>query len=104
MIDAKFLSQQQVMCPDHVVIGVMGKAHAKAIARLARFSMTDAVRQNDEILCRIQQLSSTEEHARDLRCEKLVSSTAGAVQNQHSVCHLPGPSAARCAEGHVMKI
>ena len=87
MIHAEFLCQQFVLRGNHVVIRVMRKLRMQTITWFARTAMSDAVRQDDEITRRVQELSRPKQNVRKLRRKKLRARAAGAVSNQHRVAH-----------------
>jgi len=62
MVDPEVLAHEPLLRGHHVVVIVVGKLHVQAVAGLARFSMPDAVREDDEILRRVKQLSRSEQN------------------------------------------
>ena len=63
MVHLQPVDEQRVLRADHVVVGVLGKARVQAVARLARLSVADAVRQDDEVARRVEQLAGAEQLA-----------------------------------------
>src|SRR5882724_6027284 len=47
--------------------------------------MAHVVRQDDEVLRRVQYLAGTEDYAAEIRSQKLPAGAAGAVQNEHRI-------------------
>src|SRR6266567_4117540 len=103
MVYAQAFLEQLVLRGDHVVVVVLRKVGVHAVARLARFSMTDVVGKDDEIATGVEELAGTEEDVGKLRSEKLVSRTAGAVQDQDGVRHFSVGIALGLAEGQVVQ-
>jgi hypothetical protein len=67
MVDTQALRQQFVLRQHHIVIIVLRKMHAHAVAWLARFSMADVVGNDDEIAAGIQGLAGAEQYVGELR-------------------------------------
>src|SRR5258708_4480409 len=63
----------------------MREMGVQAVAGLRRFSVANAVRQDDEITRRVEKLAGTEEHSCKLRLKELLAATSGAVENQNRV-------------------
>src|SRR5258708_931284 len=57
----------------------------QAVAGLRRFSVANAIRQDDEEARRVEKLAGTEEHFCKLRLKELLAATSGAVENQNRV-------------------
>src|ERR1700722_1550997 len=89
MIDVQSFLQQLALCRHHVVVVVLRKARVHAIARLARFSVTDIVRKDNEIAVRVEQLTGAKQHVRKLWSKELPPGAAGAVKNQNGAGHFP---------------
>src|SRR5205807_8644053 len=67
----------------HVAIAVVRKARPQAVARLRRASVADPVRQDDEVLRRIQQLAGPEKCAGKGLSEELPTGAGSPVQDEH---------------------
>jgi len=65
--------------------------------------MSDSIRQNDEILVGVENLSLAEQHAGEMIIDQAVAGAAGAVQYQYRVVDLAVRVAVRFAVGHVMQ-
>ena len=89
MIHIEAFRQQPVLSQNHVVVIVLRKLRVQAVARFRRFPMTDAVRTNDEVVTRVQELPGTEELSRKLRLQELLARAARAVKNQHGIRNSP---------------
>src|SRR5215472_896699 len=89
VIHIKAFRQQLVLSQNHVVVIVLREMRVQAVARLRRFLVTDAVRKNDEVATRVQELPGTEELSRKLRLEELLARAARAVKNQHRIRNAP---------------
>ena len=75
----------------------------QAVARLARLPVPDAVRQNDEIAPRIEQLAVAEQRAREFGPNELRAASTRSMQDQDRVTHNPLRVALRRPERAVMK-
>src|SRR5712672_3677999 len=87
MVHAQALRKQTILQLDHVVIFVMRKAHVQAVTGLAGFAMAYVVRQDDEVLRRVQYLAGTEDYAAEIRSQKLPAGATGTVQNEHRIAN-----------------
>ena len=87
MVHLQSVGEQRVLRADHVVVGVLRKPRAKAVARLARLAVTDAVRQDDEVARGVEQLPGSEQLAAERAREEAFARPARAVENQHRVAH-----------------
>jgi len=67
VIHTEAFRQQPVLSQNHVVVIVLREMRVQAVARLRRFPVTNAVRKNDELATRVQELPGTEEFSRKLR-------------------------------------
>ena len=63
----------------------MRKLRVQAVARLARFSMADAVGQDDEVLRRIQQLARSKQDIRESWAQQTSARASGSVSNQYRI-------------------
>jgi hypothetical protein len=57
----------------------------QAVAGLRRFSVANAIRQDDEVTRCVEELAGTKEHSCKLRLKELLAATSGAVENQNRV-------------------
>ena len=87
MVHTEALRHEPVLRLDHVVIGVARKLSPKAVARLARLSVTDVIRQDDEVARRVEQLTRPKQLARESSADELRPAPAGAVHDQYGVPH-----------------
>jgi hypothetical protein len=85
VIDAQPPRQQRVLRLDHVGVAVVRKVRVHSVARLARVAVSDAVRQNDVVLRRVEQLAWAEQHAREIPTGERAARSRGAVQHHHRV-------------------
>src|SRR6266542_6741528 len=77
MADTEPFGEQTVIRLNHVEISVAREFCMHAVARLARFAMTDAVRQHDEKFHRIEWLIFTEQFAGKFGANKLRAAAGG---------------------------
>src|ERR1700675_156034 len=103
MVDAQSFLQQFALRRHHVVVVVLGKAGVHAIARLARFSVTDVVRKDYEIAARVEQLTGAKQHVGKLRSKELPAGAAGTVKDEHGIGHFPFSIAFWLAKGYVVQ-
>src|SRR5690348_750314 len=89
MVHAQTFLQHFVLGGDHVVVIVVGEACVHAVARLARFSVSDVIGKDDEVTIDVEKLSRSEEHSCKLRSQELVSASTGAVKNQDGIVYTP---------------
>ena len=87
VVHLETLQHQGVLGSHHVRIGVLREACAQAVAGFARFSVTDPVRQNYEILIAVEQLTAPEQHAGEMLVEQTPARAAGAVQDQDRIVY-----------------
>src|SRR5215831_6472839 len=85
MIDMESFGEKLMMCRHHVDIAVVREFRVQPIARLARFSVTYAVGQDDVILCGIQELAGTKQHPAKLIRDELGTGAARSVEDQHGI-------------------
>ena len=65
--------------------------------------MADAIREDNEVARRIEQLAWTEKNARKMRREKLLPGSAGSVKDEHGVGRTPCRVFNRFAESRVVQ-
>ena len=102
VIDSEPLRQQLVLGVHHVVVRVLRKPGVQSVTRLARVSVADAVRQNDEVLRRVEQLARAEQLAGERATGECRSRAGGAVIDDHGVAdhagrHRAGAGPSRCS-------
>jgi hypothetical protein len=93
---AESFLDQAVLRVDHVLVIVFRKRRLHAVGRLRRFSVADAVGNDDVVFRRIQRLAGAEQLAREARRQHARRRAARTVQHQH---RLTG----RLADGGIMK-
>src|SRR5215469_6391774 len=103
MPDAKSVGDQPVLRLDNVVITVVWKFTFQPIAWLARFTGADAVRNDDEVLARVERLSFGEQLVRQSRQHPALARSTGAVQQHDAICNFALRIALWHAEGDVMQ-
>src|SRR5262252_250863 len=103
VIHAEPFDEQPIMSGNHVIIVVLRKMRAKAVAGLRGFSVADAVGKNDVVARGVEKLARPEEFARKNGREELMSGAAGAVQNQNRVADASLGVARGLPERGVMK-
>src|ERR1700676_1093916 len=86
MIHSQPFFDQLVLQRDHVRIVIFRKVRMHAIARLTRFPMAYIVRNDEEVLARIKQLSRLEEHVGKYRTQESAAAASGAVKDESCVC------------------
>src|ERR1700694_2715197 len=89
MVHSQSLFDQLVLQRDHICVVILRKVRMHAIARLTRFSVANIVRNDEEVLARIKQLSRLEEHVGKYRTQELAPAAAGAVKDENSVRRAP---------------
>jgi len=62
MLDVELVSDGAVLRADHVNVSIAGEVGVETVAGLARFSVADAVRDDDEVLVESRKLAGIEEH------------------------------------------
>ena len=82
VLDAQAFGHQPVLRHDHVVVVVTRELGAQPVRRLRRLSGADGVRQDDEILGRVERLARAEQLAGERRRQQVRASAAGAVQHE----------------------
>src|ERR1051325_1291320 len=85
MIYAEAVCQQPILRLDHVDVTVAGKLRVHAVARLARFAVTDSVWQHDEVFRSVERLLFSEKFAGKLGPDKLSTGASCAVQDEDRV-------------------
>ena len=85
MIGGEPFGKQPILRFDHVVVTVARKLCVHVIARLARFSMADSIRQHNEEFGRIQWLTFPEKFAGKFRPDKLRATSRRAVHDQYDI-------------------
>ena len=85
MVHAQPLFQQLVLRSNHIVIVILRKTSVHAVARLARLSVTDVIRQNDVIGRDIQKLPGPNRTPANWGMQKLAAGTSGSVQEQDGI-------------------
>src|SRR6185369_13592736 len=88
----------------HVVIIVMRELCMKTVARFARGSMTDVIRDDDIVLLGIEKLALAEQNPREAFPEKLGMCSAGAMQYKDGVSYLAVFVLDRCSECYIMQL
>ena len=102
MVDLEALAEQQILCLHHVVVAVVGKVAAQAIARLAGFAVADAIGQYDKKPRRIERLPRPEELAGELVAHEVAAVAAGAMHDEHRIAHHALRIRTRMAKGTVV--
>ncbi len=83
VLNAEMVRKQSIIGGHHVVIAVMWKVCAHAVAGLGRFPVADAVGQNNEVFLRVERLIGTEQLARESGGEKPVARSSRSVHDQN---------------------
>src|SRR5436190_7782726 len=73
---------------DHVVVVVMRELAAEPVTWPGRLSMTDIVRNDDEVPAGVEQPACFEKHSGEVIVEELLRRSARAVQHEHRVVSL----------------
>lgn len=102
MIDPQPVDQHAALRLDHVVIIIMGKGHAQAVAGLGGITVADIVGQDDEIAAHVERLAGAIKFVGKLRLQELRARSAGAVQDHHRIVDPPLGVAMRRADGAIM--
>src|SRR4030095_15486365 len=97
------VGEQRVLGADHVVVGVFRKLRSQAIARLARLSVADAIRQDDEVLRGIENLAWAKQLPAEGPRQEAPAGAAGAMTDPDGIAHHARCVAARRADGAVMQ-
>ena len=103
MIDVQRFQQHLVLRADHVVISVVRKLHPQAVGRLARLTMPDLIREDDEVFPDIQQLPRTKEDVGKHRVEERVCIPARAMNQEDRIGGVPCSVVPGLPESYVMK-
>jgi hypothetical protein len=85
MVDVEPEGQKLIVGGDHIDITVMRESGVQPITGLAGFSMADAIREDDVILCGIKELTRTEQDSCKLIRYKLRAGAAGSVEDEHGI-------------------
>ena len=85
MIDPEVLGHEPVLRGHHVVVIVVGEARVEAVARLARVTVPDPIREDDVVARGVEQRAGSEQDVRELPRQELAARAAGAVQDEHRV-------------------
>ncbi len=93
---------QRILCGHHILIVVLRKVRVQPVAGSAGLSVTDAVRQNDEISGRVEQPSFPEQNTAELIRQEIAPRSARAVQDEHRIVDAPMRVAVRLAEHGVV--
>src|SRR6266487_3241249 len=84
---AQSIGHQAILRFHHVDVSVAREFRVHAVAWLARFTVPDCVRQNDEKLRRIERLVLPEKLIRKFRSrDKLCAAAGGTVHDQYGIC------------------
>src|SRR5262249_12573656 len=102
MIDMESLGEKLMVRRDHVDIAVVREFRVQSIARLARFSVTNAVWQDDVVLCRVKELTLTEQDPGKLIRQETGAGAACSVEDQHGITNPAAGFPMRRAERSVM--
>ena len=73
-----------------------------AIAGLARLSVADSIRQNDEKLCRVECLAGPEKLASKFRANELCAAASGTMHDEHGIARFALPVFVDLADCPVM--
>jgi len=95
--------QQEVIGLHHVVVTIVRKFQMQAVARFARLSVADPVRQDDVVARDIERLALAEKFAGELRTQESAAVAARAVHDEDGVVHVAGGVAGWRAEGGVVQ-
>ena len=85
VIHSESFGEQTVIRLNHVDITVMREFRVHAIARLARFAVTDPVRQHDEIFRRVERLILSKQFAGKFRANKLRAAARCPVHDENGI-------------------
>jgi hypothetical protein len=103
MVHAQAFFQHFVLRCHHVVVVILREARAQAVARFARLSVADVVREYHEVASHIQQLSGAKEYVGKLRTQELPSAASRAVKNKHCIRYFAGGVANSFSERRVVQ-
>jgi len=99
---SKPFRHQEVLQRHHVGVSILREPHAKPVARLARLAVSEVVRQNDEVLLRVEQLALAEQPAGIALREKGAAGAARSVQDQDGVADHAVGILPRCTQRAVV--
>src|SRR5271170_1785360 len=85
MIYAEPFADEPEVRRNHVVVVVWGIVRMHTVAGFGGLSVAYAVRKNNEVTRRIEELAWTKKNAGKLRREKLLPGTAGSVKDEYGV-------------------
>src|ERR1035438_9395823 len=92
-----------MLCCHHIVVVILGKPCAHPVARLARTSVAEVIRKDDEVSVGVEQLATPKQHIGKLRSKELLSGTSGAMEYQHRIRHTPASVICWLAECPVVR-
>ena len=102
VLDAETFGHELVLGRDDVLIAVMGELGAQAVARLAGAAAADTVRQDDEVLRRVERLAGGEQLVGKRGHQPGLAAGARAVEQDHRIGDVAGRVALRRSQRRVM--
>src|SRR5438093_86346 len=87
MVDAQLFREKPILRRHHILVTITRKFGVQSVTRFAGLAVADIVRDNDEILFRIEQLSLSKKYPGKSSTQKLLVVATGSVENQHGVCN-----------------
>jgi hypothetical protein len=100
--DAEPLHQHPPLRLHHVVIAILRKLHAEAVAGLRRFAVADIVRKDHVIAAYVERLTGAEQLLGELGLQELAAAAAGAVEHHHRIDDAARFVAPRRSQGRIM--
>ena len=93
-----------VLAPNHVVVIVLGEAHAEAVRGPGALAVADVIGEDQEVARDVERLAGAEEHVGEDAVEERMRVAAGAVQEEHGVVDLACAVVVRRAEGQIVQL
>src|SRR3989442_13797525 len=88
MTHAESLGQESILRYHHVDVTVVRKLRVQAVARFARFTVADSVRQDEKKFGRVQRLIFSKQFAREFGSNKLGAAAGRAVHYENGIARL----------------
>src|ERR1700693_6136224 len=88
VIDAESVSEQSILRVDHIEVAVTRKFRVHSVARLARFAVTDSVREHDEKFRNIERLIFAEKFTGEFWSNELRTAPGRPVHDENRVGRL----------------
>src|SRR6188474_2398108 len=91
-----------MVCEYHVVVRVLRKTSAKAVARFARLAMSYRIGDHDVVLRGVEELPRPEELSGERAARESCARSGRPVEHEHGVVHDSTAVSGRTTEGVIM--